>query len=245
MNTQWLFLDFDNTLMATEQFTVPSLIARFNELYGHKIDHPLTQEEFKQHFHGQGRETLCDNLGQYFNITVDYPTLYQHRESNIMRHYQQLPHGIPMAPHLLEVLSLLASQSISFALVSNNPIQRAFAAMRFADNKQGMTLARFFGPYCFEAGAQQKPQPDVYQLALSQTQASLSHSWAIEDSLTGARAAIAAGMKTLIYTGLSHPAEDIITQMREIGCLALFDDWRQLPGLIRKYAVWDPEPFSS
>ena len=59
MTTPWLFLDFDNTLMGTEQYALPSLIERFNRLYQHELDHLLTLQEFKAHFHGQSRETLC------------------------------------------------------------------------------------------------------------------------------------------------------------------------------------------
>jgi len=64
INKKWLFLDFDNTLMATEQYAVPSLIARFNDIYAKEIGRELTLEEFKQNFHGQARENLCKKSKQ-------------------------------------------------------------------------------------------------------------------------------------------------------------------------------------
>jgi hypothetical protein len=71
MTETWLLLDFDNCQMATEHLALPSLIKRFNELYGSQIDSDLTYKEFKRHFLGQARESLCINLSKHFGIEVD------------------------------------------------------------------------------------------------------------------------------------------------------------------------------
>lgn len=225
MRKPCIFLDFDNTLMETEQYALPSLITRFNTLYGDQINHLLTLDEFKQYFHGQARETLCDNLSRHFNITVDYSLLYDQRESQIMAHYQQIPGGIPMAPGLIEKLSLLAKQNYQFALVSNNPIQRAFAAMRFADNQQGSILAQLFGTHFFEAGSIQKPQPDIYLTAIQQVNADPASSFAVEDSVIGAKAAIAAGLTTFGYTGFSDDPKASQIKLLDAGCISIFHHW--------------------
>ena len=132
--SKWLFLDFDNTLMATEQYALPSLIARFNDLYAEKIGRQLTLEEFKTHFHGQARESLCENLSNYFKTLIDYPTLYEAREWRMMQHFQQLEGGIPIAQDLVKTLIALVSQGYKLAIVTNSPLQRIFAAMRCAHN---------------------------------------------------------------------------------------------------------------
>lgn len=176
MTTTWLLLDFDNCQMATEHLAVPSLIKRFNELYGSQIGSELTYEEFKQHFHGQARESLCANLSKHFGLEVDYPTLYEDREWRMM---QMLQHtGVEMADHLVETLEVLQEQGYKFAFVSNNPIQRGLAAMRYATNRQGDRLARFFGTAFFEAGNAQKPKPDVYLHAMEQLGTSAENCYA-------------------------------------------------------------------
>jgi len=235
MVNTWLFLDFDNTLMATEQYAVPSLITRFNELYGSQIDKALTYTEFKQYFHGQARETLCKNLSKYFHIKVDYSTLYDKREFRIMKHLQQLPEGVPMAPGLISTLSILASQNIKFALVTNNSIQRAFAAMRFADNQQGETLAQFFGTHFFEAGSIQKPQPDVYLHAMQQVKADSDHSFAVEDSLIGVKSAISAGLRTIGFTGFADNPDDMKSMLLNEGCIATFHCWSEFTSVIGSF----------
>lgn len=234
MQNAWLFLDFDNTLMATEQYAVPSLIARFNALYAAVIGRELTLYEFKQHFHGQARETLCHHLSEYFGITVDYQTLYEAREARMMQYLQEIPTGIAMAPYLLETLSSLQHAGFVLSLVSNNPVQRALCAMRFASNQQGEQLAALFGTRFFEAGAVQKPQPEVYLRAMAQVGADRQHSFAVEDSVTGARSALAAGLQTFAFTGFAEEPEKLADKLMALGCKEAFNDWRQLPLLLEK-----------
>lgn len=235
MKHRWLLLDFDNTLMATEQFAIPSLIARFNLLYAHQLNHTLTEEEFTRHFHGQARKTLCENLSRYFNFPIEYRQLYEQREWHMMQHLQSLPHGVPMADGLIETLQTLVTQSFRFALVSNNPVQRAFAAMRYAHNGQGHTLAQLFETHFFEAGDSQKPLPDVYLHALTQLQAPLELCYAVEDSITGATAAINAGLPTFGFTGFARDPLLQHKQLLDAGCIQTFHHWSELCTLIREH----------
>lgn len=234
MSKKWIFLDFDNTLMATEQYTLPSLIARFNELYAHLLSSPLTYDLFKKHFHGQARENLCKNLSEHFGITVDYPTLFDGREWRMMEHLQALPNGVEMAPYLIETLTLLSEQEYHFALVTNNPIQRALTSMRFAQNKQGDALARLMGTHFFEAGEIQKPKPDVYLRAMAQVNAKPSLSFAVEDSISGTQSAVSAGLTTFGYIGFSDNPEETKANLLNAGCVAVFKDWKEFPALLQQ-----------
>jgi HAD superfamily hydrolase (TIGR01509 family) len=230
----WLLLDFDNTLMATEQYAVPSLIARFNDLYGSQMKEPLTFEQFKQHFHGQARETLCDNMSKLFGFHVDYPTLYESREWRMMQHLQKIQGGIPMAKNLIETLRKLKAKGVKFAFVSNNPIQRGLSAMRFADNKMGEELANFFTCNYFEAGDVQKPKPDVYLRAIEQLCTDTQHCFSVEDSVTGASSAIAAGIPTFAYTGFADKPAEMAAKLMEKGCIASFEDWNTFEKLLEE-----------
>lgn len=228
--TPWLLLDFDNCQMATEHLAVPSLIKRFNELYENQIDHALTFDEFKHYFHGQARETLCANLSKHFSINVEYPTLYDAREWRIMQMLQET--GVEMAPHLLETLELLQKKGYNFAFVSNNPIQRALASMRYATNGQGNRLARLFGTAFFEAGDVQKPSPDVYLRAMAQLGISPQHCVAVEDSPTGVSAAVEAGLTTFGFLGFADDPHETAQKLIKKGATACFQSWSDLPSLL-------------
>ena len=230
-----LLIDFDNTMMATEQFALPSLIDRFNALYGDSLATPLTLAVFKQHFHGQSRDVLCDNLSKHFNIKVDFATLYADREWIMMQHLQAVPGGIPMAPHLVETLTALRdSRGIAAALVSNNPVQRALCAMRYAANRQGEALAALLGTRLFEAGERQKPLPDPYLRAMAQLGVAAADCIVIEDSVTGTRAGVAAGVTTYGFTGFADDKDTLGRSLRDAGCRAVFDDWKDLPTLLTR-----------
>lgn len=233
MNQRWLLIDFDNTMMETEKWALPSLIARFNALYGDQIDHPLTLDEFKRHFHGQGKEILCTNLSQHFNIHVDYATLYHERENHVAAHLDSLPDGVTMAPHIVETLTTLQQAGYGLAFVSNNPVQRAKAAMRNASNKQGDTLGGLLSHYFEATSDRQKPLPDIYLQAMRDIGTDTDHAVAIEDSPTGLRAAKAAGLAIYAYGGFADDKTAHRTQMLSEGAVDWFDDWADLPGLLQ------------
>lgn len=228
-----LFIDFDNTMMATERYALPSLVARFNALYGTQAGTLLTVEMFTQHFHGLAREALCGSLSDYFKISVDCQALYAEREWHVMQHLQAVQGGIPMAPHLVETLALLRKQrNLRAALVSNNSVQRALCAMRYAANGQGEELAALLGTRLFEAGDRQKPLPDPYLHAMAQLNVQAQDAVAIEDSAAGARAATAAGLLTYGFTGFATDKTAAAQTLRTAGCRHVFDDWQDLPALL-------------
>jgi beta-phosphoglucomutase-like phosphatase (HAD superfamily) len=233
MTQRWLLLDFDNCQMATEHLAVPSLIKRFNELYSSHIGQDLTFEEFKEHFHGQARETLCANLSKHFGIKVDYATLYESREWRIMQLLQST--GVEMADRLVETLESLQEKGYKLAFVSNNPIQRGLASMRYAKNGQGDRLARLFGTAFFEAGDVQKPKPDVYLRAMEQLGTSSQNCFAVEDSPTGVTAAVKAGITTFGFTGFADDSKNIIDKLKEKGAKSCFHQWKELPSLLLTY----------
>ena len=227
---KWILLDFDNCQMATEHLAVPSLIARFNELYGDQIDSLLTFDEFKKHFLGQTRESLCQNLSKYFGIDVEYTGLYENREWKMMQIFQQV--GVEMADFLIETLESLQAKGYKFAFVSNNPIQRGLTAMRFAMNGQGDRLARLFGTSFFEAGDVQKPKPDVYLRAMEQLMITPENCYVVEDSPTGVKAAVGAGILTFGFLGFTDDKQAMAQILKAKGAAACFEQWREFPSLL-------------
>lgn len=233
MKTRWLFCDFDNTLMDTESHSLPLLISQFNRVYQTQMDKPLTLDVFQAHFHGLSGQHLCAQMSTYFKFTVEQPALFEGREQIMQSHYQSLPSGVRMAPGVIEALTHCKAQGVTLALVTNNPLQRAFAAMRFADNRQGATLAKLFEGNFFEANPIQKPEPDVYLRAIAQLKADPQQSFAIEDSPTGVKAACAAGLPTLGYLGLNPEPKATQARLIDTGCKTTFQDWAELPDTIK------------
>jgi HAD superfamily hydrolase (TIGR01509 family) len=224
MSRRWILLDFDNTLMHTDM-VLPSLIERFNTLYHNQIQTPLTLDIFLNNFQGQARESLCESMSKHFNISVSYEDLYKNREEYIQEFLKK--NKVPMAPHLLEALKTLKIQGYKFAVVTNNPSSRAKCAMENSECGQGRELLGLI-ENIFEAGNMQKPDPWPYNQAINILGTSSDMCVAVEDSTTGARSAIAAGIKTYGYTYYgSHPQA-----LLDMGVTQTFDDWRDFPSLL-------------
>lgn len=230
-----LFLDFDNTMMGTESLAVPSLIARFNQLYRDKLGYDLTLEEFFQNFHGQGREKLCDAMTKHYGFPVEFSVLFDGREAAMANYFKEK--GVEMAPNLYEALTaLIARQPIQLAYVSNNIIQRGLAAMRNATNGKGHDLARLFGANFFETSSDKmKPDPDVYFRAIHHLDADPSYAAAVEDSVTGLKSAKAAGLMVFGYTGFAEDKAKLAATLQENGAVACFDDWADFPAMLEAY----------
>lgn len=227
--TPWIIVDFDNTLMGTEALAIPSLIARFNHLYAAQLGHSITSEEFFDHFQGMAREALCEAMSTHYKIEVNYHLLFAKREESVTAYFREV--GVPMAPHLIEAFTTLKEHGAKFAFASNNMIQRCLSAMRFASNGQGEALAAFFGTHYFEAGNTQKPDPDVYMRAINFCGADPIYACAVEDSPTGAKAAIAAGLKTFGFVGYAEHPDTRERELLDLGAVACFKDWAEFPAL--------------
>jgi beta-phosphoglucomutase-like phosphatase (HAD superfamily) len=97
-------------------------------------------------------------------------------------------------------------------------------------------LLRYFDPHIFSATqvARGKPAPDLFLFAASRMQAAPDTCLVIEDSEAGVRAAVAAGMRVIGFTGGGHCRLGHAERLRTAGATAIFDHMRnldaQLPG---------------
>ena len=125
-------------------------------------------------------------------------------------------------PGIGAVLDRLDRQGIAYAIGSNGPHRK----MEITLARCGLA-ARFAGrTYSREDVAAPKPAPDVYLLAASQAGVAPQDCVVIEDSATGAQAAVAAGMAVFGFARETPRAKfEGLTEL-------LFDDMGQLPALL-------------
>jgi len=101
----------------------------------------------------------------------------------------------------------------------------------------GLTCAGLYdrlAPHIFSATQVKrgKPAPDLFLFAAERMQASPERCLVIEDSVPGITGARAAGMTVLGFHGGSHCRPGHAETLRAAGAALVFDDMRQLPGLI-------------
>jgi HAD superfamily hydrolase (TIGR01509 family) len=84
----------------------------------------------------------------------------------------------------------------------------------------------------YEEVARPKPAPDMYQEAVSRSGLPASETVVVEDTRTGATAAIAAGIRFIGFIGAEHTTPEMAGQLKELGAIAIVEDFRTLPELI-------------
>lgn len=84
-----------------------------------------------------------------------------------------------------------------------------------------------------------KPAPHVYLAAATGWGVPPQQCVAVDDSVTGVRAAAAAGMYVLGFTGVAHDRHGMKQKLGDAGAAMVFDDMRDLPGLIAELIAED------
>jgi HAD superfamily hydrolase (TIGR01509 family) len=108
-----------------------------------------------------------------------------------------------------EVLANLRDRGIEFALVSNSSFRRLNACLTAAGLTTDFPSDRIFSAHDSLPTPNPKPSPDIYLQAIACLGADINYCVAVEDSLSGVRSAVAAGVPRVIgYVGGTHINED-------------------------------------
>lgn len=81
---------------------------------------------------------------------------------------------------------------------------------------------------------QPKPAPDVFLHALRMMNATPERSLIIEDSSSGVKAGVAAGVDVIGFAGTSYDIDIKITQLEAAGAMRVFTSWPEIVSFIEK-----------
>lgn len=141
------------------------------------------------------------------------------------RMYAILAHGTPLIPGVLAVLGRLDAAGIPYAVGSNGPPEK----MQISLGQHGL-IPRFRAVLSGQALGRPKPAPDVYLAAARACGAAPATCVVIEDSPSGAKAALAAGIPCLGYAA-HGPDSPMARGLASLG-VPLFHDMADLPRLL-------------
>lgn len=141
------------------------------------------------------------------------------------RMYAMLAAGVPLVAGVTDVLDQLDAARIPFAMGSNGTLEK----MQITLGQHGL-LGRFRVVLSGQGIGRPKPAPDVYLMAAAACDARADACVVIEDSASGAQAALAAGMRCLGYA--EHgPDAPMARALLALG-VPLFHRMSDLPELI-------------
>jgi HAD superfamily hydrolase (TIGR01509 family) len=181
---------------------------------------PLTLQEFEAEYLGGTVEVVAQRArAAGARLPEDWVADFYDRM------YAMLAAGVPLVEGVAGVLDRLDLAGIPYAIGSNGSL----AKMEITLGQHGL-IERFRVVLSGQAIGHPKPAPDVYLQAAKACEARPEACEVIEDSATGAKAGLAAGMRVLGFAarGAETPTARALT---ELG-VPLFHRMADLPGFI-------------
>jgi HAD superfamily hydrolase (TIGR01509 family) len=211
-----IIFDCDGVLVDSE---VISCRAHADVLTRH--GYPITPEQVFHRF--LGRATRQANLEVEAELGRSLPAEYHSQlQDELFRAFEA---DLEAVPHIHTALDGI-DQAICIASSGSHP-------------RMQVTLGRTklferFAPNIFSASqvSNGKPAPDLFLFAAGQMKVAPERCIVIEDSVSGIKGGLAAGMPVLGFHGGSHCREGYGDKLRAAGATAIFGDMRELPGLI-------------
>jgi len=153
---------------------------------------------FNAHYPGINAEEMCRRF-----------------ENEIIAHIRR--EGVPLKPGLLELIGYLDSNGIQKCVATSTP--RASAEVTLKE----IEVYHHFGGHVYgDMVKNSKPAPDLFLLAAKTMKAAPNRSVVLEDSLSGIRAAHAAGMIPIMVPDLVQPDAETCAMLHS-ECKSLHD----------------------
>lgn len=180
------------------------------------LDISLSAEECHQRFRGHSLAYCLDWLETEYGRTLPDNFAYRLEQATITAFSRQLR----SVPGVKTVLELLDSAHIPYCVASNGSHAKIRSSLEVTGLLPHFSDRRFSA----EDVTRGKPAPDLYLYAADSMGVPASFTTVVEDSLAGLEAALAAGMRPLIYT----PEHDLKINVRATE----FKKMEELPGLL-------------
>ena len=213
MTPKAVLFDCDGVVVDSEGMAF-DLLAEQLALYGHPMPHARMRALF---LGGTMRSFWASARGEGIPLPDDWV------EAQYARMFARLADGTPLIPGILDVLDALDVAGIPYAMGSNGPLRKMEITMG-----QHPGLRDRFGGHIYSAqtlGAP-KPAPDVYLHAAAALGVAAPDCVVVEDSVSGLKAALAAGMRCYGFA-----CEDDGTALAAQGAV-VFHAMSDLPGLL-------------
>lgn len=210
-----VLFDCDGVIVDSEGPTIDLLI---DDLARHGL--PLTRHQMETEFIGGTIEIIAGRArATGAMLPQDWVADFYSRM------YAMLAEGTALIPGILNVLDALDRAGIPYAVGSNGPPEK----MQISLGQHGL-IPRFRAVLSGQALGNPKPAPDVYLAAAAACGVRPADCVVIEDSPSGARAALAAGIPCLGFAAHgpdTPPARGLVA----LG-IPLFQSMADLPALL-------------
>ncbi len=194
MTLRHVIFDCDGVLVDSEPLSMRADVMLLKQ---QGID--ISEAEAYNRFVGTTFQAMLDMMTEQFG-TVFPPDLHAVKNTMVEALYRS---ELNIVPGVVGVLDDLKARGISVSIGSNSPKKRVELAVELTG-----IADRFDRIVSYEDVSNGKPAPDIFLRAAKLAGVGIDECLVVEDSLTGVTAAVAAGIRTIGFTGThGHPGQ--------------------------------------
>lgn len=232
-----IFFDCDNTLVSTEEVASEAAATVVNKVLAEQgiAKQYDNMQLFTLYFGKTARQMIAEMQKEHnFTLSKEQVAAYAAYEEKLvieLLHENPTPCG-----GVKEILQQLADMNkFKLAVVSSSPIGRIRAALEAADLAKFFDRDNVFSAKSSMPTPKSKPDPAIYQWAMDKNNVTADECIAFEDSRSGARSAINAGITCVAYVGAyeSHELqEQVANTLKDEGCKLVMKHYSELQGCL-------------
>lgn len=224
-----IFFDYDNTLGMTELPAFTACTGVVNKTLASKgvpADKHFTVDSLMKRFVGYSFRRMITDLSAEHGFGFEDGELDRLVADEVDAVVAKLALDIKPTKGVNRLLAKLSADGVyDLSVVSSSALRRVQACL------SGAAQAAYFGEQVYSAACygSSKPDPRVYLEALKAQKVAAENVVAVEDSRTGALAAVGAGIRVIGYLGAYHEHEhaDITKALQEAGVQVIIKDWSE------------------
>ncbi len=218
MNFDLIIFDCDGVLIDSELLANRSEV-EFLKSFGIEFD----LSDYMARFVGKSNKDVLKSIKSLYDIYLP-DNFWKLAEEHTFKVFQT-----ELKP-IAGIFELLDSIDKSKCVASSSSLNRLDMTLKVTE------LFDRFSPYIFSAEQVNygKPAPDLFLFATKQMRVSPDQCIVIEDSQTGVRAGVAAGMTVLGYTGGSHIQPGHQAKLLNEGSIKVFSEMSELSTWLEK-----------
>jgi len=239
---KYILLDCDNTLVLSERLAFEACADLTNQLLEkHNIPERYSVDSLLEDFVGQNFRGMLVGLQKKHNFQMTPDEMEDYVQRELGEVIKKLDAKAEPCPGVPEQLERLKGLGYPMSVVSTSAKPRVVASLvktkidHYFPNEHVYSAATSLNP------PSSKPDPKIYLYACEQLGVKPEECITVEDSKSGATAAMRAGIPLIAYVGV-YGIEDGEEKMEQMAKLltetckpaAVMRDWKEFPEILKK-----------
>ncbi|KAF2738948.1 HAD-like protein [Polyplosphaeria fusca] len=239
----YIFLDCDNTLCQSEHLAFEACADLTNELMEKKgIAKRYSAASLLEDFVGFNFRGMLNGLKKNEGFELDDAELEDYVQRELGAVTKKLSEKCTECPNVTKNLNKLKEQGYPMAVVSTSAKSRVVASIEKVGIDHFFPKEHVYSAATSLDPPSSKPDPAIYNYALEQLGQKKETVITVEDSKSGATAAMRAGIPCVAYVGIYglEEGKEKMEQMAKVlteqtKCFAVMYDWDEFPEILKKW----------